>query len=80
MVHIEMAFLQCRKAYGASRRFFFKYLSQCLHWKGIYTANVFMCNFKLFPLNTFKHIVDSSHTEGLSPVCSDHVDLQTPPT
>ena len=34
-----------------------------------------MCIFKLCPLeNALAH---SSHAEGLSPVCSDHVDLQT---
>ena len=35
----------------------------------------FMCIFKLFPQeNVLAH---SSHAEGLSSVCSDHMDLQT---
>ena len=44
---------------------------------GLYPVWAFMCIFKLFPLeNVFAH---SSHAEGLSSVCSDHVCLQTLP-
>ena len=79
-VHIQKAFLQCGKAYESSRRWFWfnichKFFNVC----AIRALTQQMLSWVVFTLkkNILGHI---SHAEGLSPVCSDHVDLQTPPT
>ena len=76
MVHIEMAFLQCGKAYGASRSFFLIFVTMSaleghLHSKCFHV--------QLQVVSTKYILAHSSHAEGLSPVCNYHVDLQTLP-
>ena len=78
-VNIQKAFHQCGKAYESSRRWFWfnichKFFNVC----AIRALTQQMLSWVVFTLkkNILGHI---SHAEGLSPVCSDHVDLQTPP-
>ena len=71
----------CKSLWSFKTGVLVEYLSQflqCLHWKGLYSANAPMCIFKSFSLE--KVLAHSSHAESPFPACSDHVNLQTLPT
>ena len=71
----------CKSLWSFKTGVLVEYLSQflqCLHWKGLLSANAPMCIFKSFSLE--KVLALSSHAESPFPVCSDHVNLQTLPT
>ena len=71
----------CKSLWSFKTGVLVEYLSQflqCLHWKGLHSANAPMCIFKSFSLE--KVLALSSHAESPFPACSDHVNLQTLPT